>query len=83
MRALDHPEKHALTVGQAKETQNMADVVSAILDGDTAVFGDGWTSALLAGTRGFASGRDKTGTPAVCIIWRQDSAGVCNFALKT
>ncbi len=51
--ALEQLERHALTIGQVKEARSMADVISAILDGDTAIFGEGWTRALLAGTRGF------------------------------
>ncbi|MBE3575531.1 MAG: spore germination protein [Firmicutes bacterium] len=46
-------QERAMDVVETKIADNMADVCAALLDGDSAVFGQGWSQCLLATTRGF------------------------------
>jgi hypothetical protein len=44
-----------ITVAEKKQVENLDDVMSSFLSGDTALLIDGWNKALVIGTKGWAS----------------------------
>ncbi|MFZ5942770.1 MAG: spore germination protein [Bacillota bacterium] len=48
-------DESSLNVAEKKQIENMDDVMSGFLSGDTALLLDGWNKAILLGTKGWAS----------------------------
>ncbi|KJS19756.1 MAG: hypothetical protein VR72_17580 [Clostridiaceae bacterium BRH_c20a] len=48
-------EESTITVAEKKQVENLDDVMSGFLSGDTALLMDGWSKALVIGTKGWAS----------------------------
>ncbi|MGI6227454.1 MAG: spore germination protein [Peptococcales bacterium] len=48
-------DEATITVAEKKQVENLDDVMSGFLSGDTALLIDGWNKALIIGTKGWAS----------------------------
>lgn len=59
-------ETASLTISEKKQVENLDDVMSGFLSGDTALLIDGWDKALIVGTKGWATrGISEPGSEAV------------------
>lgn len=48
-------DKATITVAEKKQVENLDDIMSGFLSGDTALLFDGWDKALIIGTKGWAT----------------------------